>query len=129
MKKKVIIALIIIVIGSFIYNSMIDNFSKKNKSQQSKSYIQTNDPYVYGYDTTPTYSNSSKQIQPKKDICPTCQGSGRCIVCRGMGYTHMYGYYIACKACNGRGTGYDEDGNRYGDGVCWQCHGSGYIVH
>ena len=48
------------------------------------------------------------------NVCYTCKGTGRCLVCKGSGTNHnsYTGGNSICSACNGTGK-------------CWHCHGSG----
>ena len=127
MKKKIIIVLVVIII-CFIYKSVNSSSSRGYVDQKSKSNSNTqlNNPNV-NY-VAPKSDNKQIEVKPQRIICPTCRGSESCFVCRGLGYNSMYGYTSACKACDGRGTSVDEDGNRYGNGKCSTCHGAGYIM-
>ena len=47
-------------------------------------------------------------------VCPTCNGTTRCPVCRGLGETSYYGHTSPCNYC-------------YTDGRCPKCMGEGLI--
>jgi len=63
----------------------------------------------YAYNTN---SSGSVNNDNKPQLCYTCHGTGRCVVCGGSGIYSAYGYSSACSACNGSGK-------------CWHCYGSG----
>ncbi len=60
---------------------------------------------------SPSYSSPAPSYS-HPITCYTCHGTGRCVVCRGVGSNSMYGQTSDCSACSTTGK-------------CWHCHGSG----
>lgn len=50
--------------------------------------------------------------QKTYEVCYTCNGGTRCVVCKGSGWYSLFGDGGPCSACNGTGK-------------CWHCNGSG----
>lgn len=63
------------------------------------------------------YSEQTDSSSQSEDdsTCLYCNGSGRCNVCNGLGYTSWGGTTIDCSACEG--------------GVCYYCQGTGTQIY
>ncbi len=66
------------------------------------------------YPSGSSSSGSSQQSGPRDRMCPSCDGSGVCPVCRGNGEVTYYGNTSVCDFC-------------YGGGRCPKCTGHGTI--
>ena len=80
-----------------------------------------------GGDSSDSYEDASEHdYSSQTETCPSCHGSGRCQVCKGMGYSTGFSLNErhSCKACwHSGGETYD------GDGKCQFCKGTGRVSY
>lgn len=91
-----------------------DENESENESETTSGYDESSyDGSSYdGYTPSPTSMSTPDQMEPRRDQCRACNGTGSCPVCNGNGQTHtkrIYNYDLGCydldwEPCNACGA-------------------------